>query len=84
VACEHTFVYGRIMTKSDYAQRIVLGLLLERHPTMLTAEEVRRTLSDVPELDHAISQLVADRVANRVGDLIGASRAAVRTDQLAI
>jgi hypothetical protein len=72
------------MIDADYAQRTLLGLLLERHPAMITIEEVRRALSDVPDLESAIAQLVADGVANRVGDLIGASRAAVRTDQLAV
>jgi hypothetical protein len=72
------------MIDADYAQRALLGLLLERHPAMITIEEVRRALSDVPDLESAIAQLVADGVANRVGDLIGASRAAVRADQLAV
>jgi hypothetical protein len=59
-------------------------MLLEQHPAMLSVEELRRLLPDVPRLDEAVEQLVRDGVVNRVGDLIGASRAAVRTDQLAI
>jgi hypothetical protein len=59
-------------------------MLLERHAAMLSAEELRRLLPDVPRLDEAVEQLVRDGVVNRVGDLAGASGAAVRTDQLAI
>jgi hypothetical protein len=59
-------------------------MLIERHPTMLSGEDLRRLLPDVARLDEAVEQLVRDGVVNRVGDLVGASRAAVRTDQLAI
>jgi len=61
-----------------------LGYCLNVTPQCSPVGEVRRAPSDVPDLDDAISQLVADGVANRVGELIGASRAAVRTDQLVI
>jgi hypothetical protein len=65
----------------DCAQRTVLGLLLERHTAMLSVEEVHGQVSDVPDLGDAADRLVRDGLANRVGHLIGASRAAVRADQ---
>jgi hypothetical protein len=51
---------------------------------MLTIEEAQRRLSDVPRVDEAVEHLVRDGIANRVGELIGASRAPVRTDQLMV
>jgi hypothetical protein len=70
------------MTDPDAVQRALLGVLLETHPSMLTTEEARRQLSDVPELDEALELLLQDGLATRLGELLGASRAAVRTRQL--
>lgn len=67
----------------DYAQRTVLGMLLESHPAMLTLDELHRQLADVDGVDDAIAHLSSDGLANRVGEMIGASRAAVRADELA-
>src|SRR4051812_8117980 len=74
--------YARVMTDPDFAQRTVLGLLREAHPSMLSATAVREQLSDVPRVDEAVAVLVADGVLNRLGDLLGVSRAAIRADQL--
>jgi hypothetical protein len=70
------------MTDHDFAQRTLLGLLLEEHPSMLTVEDIERRLSDVPRLREALDVLVRDGLASRLGDLIGASRAAIRARQL--
>ena len=70
--------------EADFAQRTVLGLLLEAHPSMLSVEDVRRQLRDVPEVDHAIKTLVGDGVLNRLGELLGVSRATIRTEQLTL
>jgi hypothetical protein len=66
----------------DFAQRTVLGLLLGEHPAMLSIDELHRQLSDVPDVDDAVEHLAGAGLVNRVGDLIGASYAAVRGDQL--
>jgi hypothetical protein len=42
------------MTDHDFAQRTLLGLLLEEHPSMLTVEDIERRLSDVPRLREAL------------------------------
>lgn len=68
----------------DHAQRALLGLLLEAHPRMLTIHEVQQRLSDVAGLDGAAKILVGDGLARRVGDLLGATRAAVRAHQLGV
>jgi hypothetical protein len=68
----------------DFAQRALLGLLLEAHPAMLDIADIRRRLSDVADLADALEELSRDGVVTRLGDLVGASRAAVRTDQLAL
>jgi hypothetical protein len=80
---EHTFVHAPVMNDPDYAQRTLLGLLLEHHPAMLTADEIHRLLSGVLDVDDAIAHLSGDGLINRLGDMIGASRAAVRGAQLA-
>jgi hypothetical protein len=68
----------------DFSQRAVLAMLLEKHPAMVSIDELRRLMVDVPRLDEALEHLVRDGVLTRLGDLVGASRAAVRTDQLAM
>jgi hypothetical protein len=72
------------MTDYDHAQRVLLGLLLEEHPRMLKIEEVHQRLSDVAGLDDALKILAADGLARRLGDLVGATLAAVRADQLSL
>lgn len=69
----------------DDTQRSVLGELLEHHPGMLTIDELRRRLFDVDgNIDDAVAHLVADGLANRLDQMVGASRAAVRADQLSL
>ena len=68
---------------SDAAQRVTLALLLEHHPRMLTVEQLQAGLADV-NVDDALSALAEDGLATRVGDLVGATRAAVRADQLTL
>lgn len=67
--------------EADRDQRATLGLLLERHPRMLSVAELQDRLPDVA-VPAAIGALHEDGLATRLGDLVGASRAAVRTDQL--
>jgi hypothetical protein len=68
----------------DLSQRAVLGLLLEKHPAMVSVEELRRHMANVPRVDEALEHLLRDGVATKLGDLVGASRVAIRTDQLAL
>jgi hypothetical protein len=81
-APEQAFVYAPpVATTRD--QRATLGLLLERHPKMLTVDQLRAELAGV-DVDQALSLLQADGLVSRVGDLVGATRAAVRAEQLAL
>jgi hypothetical protein len=50
---------------------------------MLTLTELRGQLSGI-DVEQALASLQEDGLAARLGDLIGATRAAVRTDQLLI
>jgi hypothetical protein len=68
---------------TDADQRATLGLLLERHPAMVDVDELCAELAGVA-VDEALQALVDDGLVNRLGDRLGASRAAVRADQLAL
>lgn len=70
------------MTAEDRTQRAVLGALLEAHPGPLTRPELARLLGDEIATADAIAALDRDGVANVSGDLVFASRAAVRADAL--
>jgi len=70
------------MTDHDASQRIVLGFLLDAHPRMLGIDELETQLADVPRVREALRVLVDDGLANRLGDRVGMSRAAVRFDAL--
>jgi len=50
---------------------------------MLEINELERQLSDVPRAREALRVLVGDGLVNRLGDLVGLSRAAVRCRALA-
>jgi hypothetical protein len=76
------FVYGPDMTDYDSAQRAVLGALLDAHPRLLGTDELEDGLPDVPRTREALRVLVGDGLATRLGDRVGASRAAVRFDAL--
>ena len=70
------------MTGPDFAQRAVLGALLEAHPRMLGIDELLAQLPDVPRAREALRVLVDDGLVTRLGDRVGLSRAAVRFDAL--
>jgi hypothetical protein len=70
------------MSDHDLPQRLVLGALLDAHPRLLEANELAVRLPDVPRVDQVVRVLVDDGLATRMGDLVGASRAAVRLDAL--
>jgi hypothetical protein len=50
---------------------------------MLGMDELVAQLADVPRVGEALRILVDDGLANRLGDRVGLSRAAVRFDALA-
>jgi hypothetical protein len=82
LASERMFVYACAMTDPDFAQRAVLGALLEAHPRLLGLEELVTRLADVPRAREALRVLTDDGLATRLGDRVGLSRAAVRFDAL--
>jgi hypothetical protein len=65
-------------------ERTVLGALLEAHPAPLSYAELVTMLGDGLAVHDAIGALQRDGLANVTGDLVFASRAAVRGDELAI
>jgi hypothetical protein len=70
------------MTDPASSQRIVLGALLEAHPRLLGINELIAQLACVPRAREALKVLVDDGLATRLGDRVGASRAARRFDAL--
>jgi len=50
---------------------------------MLERGELEARLPYIERLDQAVQELGADGLVNRLGDLVGASRAAVRFNELA-
>ena len=70
------------MTDSDRTQREILRTLLADHPRLIGVDELRERISGVVRLDEALRVLVADGVATQLGDRVGASRAAVRSEAL--
>jgi hypothetical protein len=70
------------MTDPDFAQRVLLDLLLRAHPSLLEIGHVREQLPETPQLDEAIELLRQDGLATQLGGMIGATRAAVRATQL--
>ena len=70
------------MTDYDTAQRAVLTALLAAHPRLLGTDELEAGLTGVPRTREALRVLVGDGLATRLGDRVGASRAAVRFDAL--
>ena len=81
-AYEHVSVYARATSDHDLPQRVVLGALLEAHPRLLETGELAAQLPEVPRVSYVVRVLVDDGLATRIGDLVGASRAAVRFDAL--
>jgi hypothetical protein len=70
------------MTDHNAPQRNVLRALLAAHPRLIGAEDLAAQLTDVPRVPEVIRMLVDDGLATRLGDRIGASRAAVRFQAL--
>jgi hypothetical protein len=70
------------MSDPDFSQRVVLGAILEAHPRMLQLNDLTAQLAEVARVDEAVRILDADGLVRRLGDLIGATRAAVRFEQL--
>ena len=66
----------------EAAQKRVLGALLERHPALVPADELRAELADVHDIDQALTALIADGLVTRLGELVGASWAVARAHHL--
>jgi len=66
------FVYGPIMPNRAADQVAVLEKLLAAHPRMIDASKLQERERD------AVRMLAQDGLATTLGDLAGASRAAVR------
>ena len=81
---EQVFVYARSMSDPDFSQRVVLEAILEAHPRMLVLNDLTTQLADVARVEEAVRILDADGLVRRLGDLIGATRAAVRFEQLGV
>jgi hypothetical protein len=69
---------------AEDAQRVVFGALLESHPGPLSRTEIARLLADPIAATDAVDALARDGVANLADDMVFASRAAVRADQLGL
>ncbi len=70
------------MTDHDLAQRALLRALLAAHPRLLGLDDLVAQLPDVPRVREALRVLVDDGLATRLGDRVGAARAAVRFQAL--
>lgn len=65
----------------ETAQQRVLSALLERHPALVPADELRAELADVHDIDQALTALIGDGLVTRLGELVGASWIAASTDR---
>lgn len=66
----------------DTAQRVVFGLLLEHHPVMLDMDGLVEGADGEFDAESVVTMLINDGLASRVGHKVGATRAAVRAEQL--
>jgi hypothetical protein len=66
---------------ADFADRVLLGARLERHPAMAGLDELAAELHDV-DVPAAVDRLSGDGLANRLGERGDVSRAAARFDAL--
>ena len=64
------------------AQRTLLAELLDAHPRLLETSELCARHDRLRNVEQALRVLVDDGLATRLGDLVGASRAAVRFEVL--
>ena len=63
-------------------QRVLLRSLLAAHPKLLEADELVALHARFPNAESALRVLVDDGLVTRLGDLVGASRTAVRSEAL--
>jgi hypothetical protein len=68
---------------TDEAERVILGMLLERYPAPTTMAELARIVPEIAAQD-GVAALYRDGLAHREGDAVWPTRAAVRGDQLAL
>lgn len=77
---------------SDEIARVVLGLLVKRHPGLVAEEELRRELSHpslerpLPEpfIEDGLAELTRSGLIHRLGSFVFASQTAIRADDLAL
>jgi hypothetical protein len=82
---EHMFAqirHARPMGDPESSQRAVLDALLEAHPRTLGVDEPEAELADIARVTEALDRRGEDGLVNRLGDRVGASRAAVRFEAL--
>lgn len=75
---------GAMAEADERAQRIVFGALLEADPGALSRSELATMLGDPVAATDAVDALVRDGVANHAGEMVFASRAAIRADRLGL
>jgi hypothetical protein len=63
-------------------QRALLATLLDAHPKLLEADDLLASHAHLRYPEAALRVLADDGLATRLGDLVGASRAAVRFEAL--
>jgi hypothetical protein len=72
----------RVNADVDAIERAVWSALLDAHPGPLSRAELHRMIGDAVRVDDAVAALIRDGLANESGELLFASRAGVRADQL--
>jgi hypothetical protein len=70
------------MSDHNASQRLVLRYVLDAHPRLLDLGDLERSLEGVPRVREAVNVLVGDGLATRLGDRVGATRAAIRFELL--
>ena len=65
-------------------QRVLLKSLLAAHPKLVEADELVTLHAGLANAESALRVLVDDGLATRLGNLVGASRAAVRSEALLV
>ena len=70
------------MNDTDGNQRTVLRALLDAHPRMLGLDDLGVAIPDPAAVEFAVTQLASDGLAAKLGERVGATRAAVRFDVL--
>lgn len=70
-------------TDDARAQRAVLSLVLEEHPTLLASSEIEREVGSGDETERAMRDLRGVGLLRREGTTVLPTRAALHFDQLA-